>query len=54
MSEYFLSIDAGTSGGKAAIIDINGEILGFSKKYGARVTLLPSNLNPAFDRVLMI
>jgi autoinducer 2 (AI-2) kinase len=46
MSEYFLSIDAGTSGGKAAIIDINGKILGFSKKYWVQNYIITEGLEP--------
>ncbi len=46
MSEYFLSIDAGTSGGKAAIIDINGKILGFSKIYWDQNYMTTEGLEP--------
>ncbi len=46
MSEYFLSIDAGTSGGKVSIIDEKGTILGFSKSKWAHYYTITEGLEP--------
>lgn len=46
MSEYFLSIDAGTSGGKVAIIDDKGTQIGFSKSKWAQYYTISEGLDP--------
>jgi autoinducer 2 (AI-2) kinase len=46
MSVYFLSIDAGTSGGKVSIIDEKGTILGFAKSKWAHHYIITEDLEP--------
>lgn len=46
MTEYFLTIDAGTSGGKAAIGTENGDIVGFAKSKWSHLYRVPEDLAP--------
>ncbi|WP_455463345.1 FGGY-family carbohydrate kinase [Candidatus Hodarchaeum mangrovi] len=46
MNVYYLSLDAGTSGGKAVIIDEIGKIKGFSKIPWSQHYLIPEGLEP--------
>jgi sugar (pentulose or hexulose) kinase len=46
MTDYFLTIDAGTSGGKAVIGNSNGEIVGFTKSKWSHLYRVPEDLAP--------
>ncbi len=46
MNEYFLTIDAGTSGGKAVIGNEKGEIVGFAKSRWSHLYRIPEDLAP--------
>ncbi len=46
MTDYFLTIDAGTSGGKAVIGNEDGQILGFSKTKWSHLYHVPEDLAP--------
>lgn len=46
MTDYFLTIDAGTSGGKAVIGDKNGKIIGFAKSKWSHLYHVPEDLAP--------
>ncbi len=46
MTDYFLTIDAGTSGGKAVIGNEDGKILGFAKSKWSHLYLVPEDLEP--------
>jgi autoinducer 2 (AI-2) kinase len=46
MNTYYLSLDAGTSGGKAVIIDEKGKMKGFSKIPWSQYYMVPEGLEP--------
>ncbi|MFX0016488.1 MAG: FGGY-family carbohydrate kinase [Promethearchaeota archaeon] len=46
MTDYYLTIDAGTSGGKAVIGDENGKIVGFAKTKWSHLYQIPEDLAP--------
>ena len=46
MNEYFLTLDAGTSGGKAVIGNDKGEIIGFAKTRWVHLYQIPEDLAP--------
>ncbi|MFX1285602.1 MAG: FGGY-family carbohydrate kinase [Promethearchaeota archaeon] len=46
MTDYFLTIDAGTSGGKAVIGNENGQIIGFAKSKWSHLYHIPEDLAP--------
>ncbi|MHA1976706.1 MAG: FGGY-family carbohydrate kinase [Candidatus Hodarchaeales archaeon] len=46
MSEYYLSLDAGTSGGKAVVLDNHGYVKGFSKTPWSQHYFVPADLEP--------
>lgn len=46
MNDYFLTIDAGTSGGKAVIGNEKGEIVGFAKSKWSHLYHIPEDLAP--------
>ncbi|PWI47801.1 hypothetical protein CEE45_09830 [Candidatus Heimdallarchaeota archaeon B3_Heim] len=46
MPEYYLSLDAGTSGGKAVVLDDHGYVKGFSKKPWSQHYFIPADLEP--------
>ncbi|MHA2245561.1 MAG: FGGY-family carbohydrate kinase [Candidatus Hodarchaeales archaeon] len=46
MNNYFLTIDAGTSGGKAVIGNEKGEIVGFAKSRWSHLYHIPEDLAP--------
>ena len=46
MVDYYLTIDAGTSGGKAVIGDENGKIVGFAKTKWSHLYQIPEDLAP--------
>ncbi|MFX1506245.1 MAG: FGGY-family carbohydrate kinase [Promethearchaeota archaeon] len=46
MSDYFVTLDAGTSGGKAVIGNDKGEIIGFAKTKWVHLYQIPEDLAP--------
>lgn len=46
MNDYYLSIDAGTSGGKATILNEDGQINGFFKSNWSHLYRIPEDLEP--------
>ena len=46
LAEYYLSLDAGTSGGKAVVLDEHGYIKGFSKTPWSHHYYIPADLEP--------
>ncbi len=46
MADYYLSLDAGTSGGKAVVLDEHGSIKGFSKTAWSHHYFIPDDLEP--------
>ncbi|UCG01703.1 MAG: FGGY-family carbohydrate kinase [Candidatus Heimdallarchaeota archaeon] len=46
MNDYYLTIDAGTSGGKAVIGNEKGEIVGYAKSKWAHLYRIPEDLAP--------
>ncbi|MHA2347133.1 MAG: FGGY-family carbohydrate kinase [Candidatus Hodarchaeales archaeon] len=46
MPEYYLSLDAGTSGGKSVILNEHGYVCGFSKTSWSQYYIIPEDLEP--------
>jgi autoinducer 2 (AI-2) kinase len=46
VAKYFLSLDAGTSGGKATVVSEDGNVVGFSKKRWNQHYTSPEDLDP--------
>ncbi len=46
MPDYYLSLDAGTSGGKAVVLDDRGYVIGYSKTAWNHLYFIPEDLDP--------